>query len=205
MDPIRPCERQCKDCGQWLHFSRFRQWKDKRRHGSMSAGQKELCKACEQKKRNEKKNLDRARSIIEDRAVARARKLGVSKAFMWIDINWKSLVPMMRAMMTPEGLCLSCGHPFVNERDIQIEHREPPRSLTDWARESARNIGLLCQSCNVTKQDKPHSQWLDEQEAARISNAAFRAGDVPIPSSSTPAMACLPGLEGFNSRWALKK
>jgi hypothetical protein len=37
-------------------------------------------------------------------------------------------------MITDEGLCKNCGHPFIGERDIQIEHIEPPRSNTDWAR-----------------------------------------------------------------------
>jgi 5-methylcytosine-specific restriction endonuclease McrA len=90
---------------------------------------------------------------------------------MWINMNWSSLVPMLRAMMTAEGRCLSCGHQFDNDRDIQIEHREPPRCGEDWARHHARNLGLLCQPCNTTKGDRSFADWLDEQEDARISNA----------------------------------
>ena len=72
--------------------------------------------------------------------------------------------------MTPEGECTCCGHSFLNERDIQIEHREPPRFKNDLAREHACNLGLLCASCNGTKGDKPYAQWLDEQQDIRESN-----------------------------------
>jgi hypothetical protein len=84
-------------------------------------------------------------------------------------MNYRSLVPVLRAMMT-EGCCQSCGHEFVNERDIQIEHLEPPRGEKDWARLHARNLRMSCGSCNRTKGDKPFYQWLDEQEDARVSN-----------------------------------
>jgi len=90
-------------------------------------------------------------------------------------MNWSSLVPEMRALMTDEGRCRSCGHAFVNERDIQIEHREPPRLRGDWAREHARNLGIFCQSCNNTKGDKSYAEWLDEQEEARLSNERHRS------------------------------
>ena len=73
-------------------------------------------------------------------------------------------------MMTSEGLCQGCGHPFVNERDIQLDHIEPPRSEKDWARLHTRNLRLACASCNGTKGKKVFSEWLDEQEGARLSN-----------------------------------
>lgn len=85
-------------------------------------------------------------------------------------MNYRALVPLLRAMMTPEGLCLACGHAFVNERDIQIEHIEPPRDDKDWARLHARNLRLCCGSCNRTKGKKSFLEWLDEQEGARLSN-----------------------------------
>jgi hypothetical protein len=150
---------------------------------------KPVCKACEQKKRNEQKNDDRAYAIIDSRASTRARVLAVQKAFIWINMNWRALVPMMRAMLSPEGLCLSCGHEFVNERDIQIEHREAPRFPGDWAREHARNIGLMCQSCNVTKRDKGNGLWLDEQEAARISNSGTTIPTPPKPINTSPQLS----------------
>lgn len=84
-------------------------------------------------------------------------------------------------MQTAEGLCLCCGHPFEHERDIQIEHREPPRHPQDWARQHARNLALACQSCNNTKGRKSFAVWLDEQEDARLANEAHRQ-EVPAPS-----------------------
>ena len=163
----RPCESQCKKCGEWKHHSRFR---------LKSAGHSTVsrfnpyCKDCEQKERNETKNADRPKAIIEQRARSAARKAGTSLDFIWTGMNYRALVPVLRMMMTPEALCQGCGHEFLNERDIQIEHLEPPRHEKDWARLHARNLRLSCASCNRTKSKKPFAQWLDEQEGARLSN-----------------------------------
>ena len=94
--------------------------------------------------RNEKKNADRPLAIIEQRAKSAATKADISFEFFWMQMNYRALVPVLRAMMTSEGLCLGCGHKFLNERDIQIEHLEPPRFETDWARSqnSQPSIGL---------------------------------------------------------------
>jgi hypothetical protein len=165
IDYPRPCERQCKKCGIWKHYSRFRK----------STVSKKIyfspcCRDCEQKERNEKKNADRPKSIIEQRARAAASKAGISFEFVWTQMNYRSLVPEMRAAMSDEGSCPSCGHKFLNERDIQIEHGDPPRFEKDWARIHRRNLRLVCGSCNRTKGSKPHAEWLDEQEGARLSN-----------------------------------
>jgi hypothetical protein len=172
----RPCERHCPKCDQWKHHSRFR---SRKRRSATSIGVAihfdPICKDCQQIERNEQKNEDRPRAIIERRTADHARSLGVSKHFLWVNMNWSSLVPEMRALMTDEGRCRSCGHRFMNERDIQIEHREPPRHPQDWARQHARNIGIFCQSCNNTKGDKAYAIWLDEQEEARLSNEHHRA------------------------------
>jgi hypothetical protein len=71
-------------------------------------------------------------------------------------MNYARFVPVMRELMTPESLCQSCGHPFMNERDIQIEHIAPPRFAQDWARLHTRNIRFLCGSCNRTKERQLH-------------------------------------------------
>jgi hypothetical protein len=147
------------------------------------------CKDCEQKFRNKKKNADRPRAIIEQRAASAATKAGASREFMWVQMNYRALVPELRALMTSEGLCKGCGHDFVNERDIQIEHIEPPRFSNDWARLHARNLRLCCGSCNRTKSHKPFSQWLDEQEGARLSNLEQPSVDL---ASALPAPMQLP-------------
>jgi hypothetical protein len=138
------------------------------------------CRPCQQKARNECKNEDRALAIIEARAGHRARQLGVTKDFMLMNMNWSALVPALRASMTTDGRCQSCGHEFVNERDIHIEHREPPREQAnggpDRAREHARNIGFLCHACNVSKKNKNFARWLDDEEDARLSNEQSNNG-----------------------------
>jgi 5-methylcytosine-specific restriction endonuclease McrA len=162
------------ECREWKHHSRFRSFerKDRRRNSTVSpiVGFSPKCRDCEQRRRNEKKNADRPLAIIEQRATTAAAKAGVSREFFMTQMNYASLVPVLRALMTSEGLCQGCGHEFVNERDIQIEHMEPPRCPKDWARLHARNLRLGCGSCNRTKGTKPYAQWLDEQESARISN-----------------------------------
>jgi hypothetical protein len=167
---MRPCERQCEECHEWKHHSRFRSWKDLRNRNSTVSVFSKLCRDCEQKARNEKKNIDRPRAIIEQRAAAVAGKAGVSKTFFMTQMNYSALVPEFRALMTEEGLCKGCGHKFLNERDVQIEHIEAPRSNHDWARLHARNLRFFCGSCNRTKGRKSFSEWLDEQEGARLSN-----------------------------------
>lgn len=172
-DDPRPCERRCIQCGEWKHHSRFHSWRRKDRGSNSTDAPIRFsvrCRDCEQKLRNEKKNEDRPKAIIEQRARAAAARAGKSFEFFWVQMNYRALVPLLRAMMTEEGLCLGCGHKFQNERDIQIEHCEAPRSDTDWARLHARNLRLTCGSCNRTKSQKPFAQWLDEQEGARISN-----------------------------------
>lgn len=165
MNP-RPCERQCRTCHEWKHHSRFHM----KTGNSTIARFSPNCRDCEQKKRNEKKNADRPLAIIENRARTAARNAGESFEFFWVQMNYRALVPELRALMTTEGLCQCCGHQFLNERDIQIEHCEPPRAYNDWARLHARNLRLACGSCNRTKGQKPFSEWLDEQEGARLSN-----------------------------------
>ena len=147
----------------------------------MSTKFKRLCKSCEQIETHERKNVDRPRWILEKRAASRASELGVSKEYVWQRLTWFALVPYMRAMMTTEGRCLSCGHAFDNERDIHIEHLEPPRAdrYPDFAREHARNLRFACQNCNCTKGRKSFAEWLDDMEDARVSNEHQRAG-IPV-------------------------
>jgi 5-methylcytosine-specific restriction endonuclease McrA len=190
-DDPRPCERQCKGpCGQWLHHSRFRSFRSNPgRHGTMSntVSFRPWCKACEHKQRDELKNFDRPKSIIENRARAAAAKARISYTFFWTQMNYRALVPVFRAMMTDEGLCLDCGHKFMNERDIQIEHQAPPRNKQDWARLHTRNLRLACTSCNNGKGITPYEDWLDQQEDARKSNlTGSKVEDEPKPEVIQP-------------------
>jgi hypothetical protein len=108
---------------------------------------------------------DQARAIIERRADVRARQLHVTKGFMLIDMNWRALIPVMRALLGPDGTCPDCGRGFRHDRDIAIDHLEPPRRYQDWAREHARNLSLVCCSCNSKKQRRSLGDYLDNRPA----------------------------------------
>jgi hypothetical protein len=167
----RECERQCQRCLEWKHHSRFATTTPL---NSTVKRFDSVCRACRSKERNERKNDDRPLAIIRQRAATAAHKAGVTSEFFMIQMNYRALVPWLRAFMTEEGICHACGHSFLNERDIQIEHCEPPRHRQDWARLHARNLRLSCGSCNKTKSHKPFAQWLDEEEDARLSNLKLK-------------------------------
>jgi len=173
---VRPCERYCPECKKWKHYSRFYQRRRRRHNGSVVEPDL-VCKDCRQIERTEGKNADRPLALMRSRTQSWARRLGVTTDFLWTNMNWRALVPLLRAMMSPEGLCLSCGHPFLNERDIHLEHRYPPRHSHDWARHHARNIWLDCDSCNKRKGPTPYGEWLDNEEEARLVNEQWRASD----------------------------
>jgi len=175
-DP-RPCEKRCERCGLFKHHSRFQL---KTAGNSTIPRFDSICRDCQQKERNERKNADRPLAIIRQRAATAARKAEMNTEFFWVQMNYQALVPVMRGLMTAEGRCSGCGHPFVNERDIQIEHIEPPRHARDWARLHARNLRLFCGACNLTKSDKPFAEWLDEQEGARLSHLSLKENPTQI-------------------------
>jgi hypothetical protein len=143
-----------------------------------------VCRDCEQTRRTDAKNTDRGAHLIRQRASKRAHAIGVTTDFVLHDLGWITLVPVMRAMLSdPDALC-HCGHAFLNERDIQLEHRKPPRTSDDYARHHARNIAIACGSCNQTKRNTGYADWLDKCEDARRT-AAFRRQDQPtvVPPS----------------------
>lgn len=148
------------------HFRRFQ-------HGSV-LNYATVCKACEVHDRTEAKGKDPARAKVERAAselvteVNRYYKAAgsaerISKDFVMRRLHYEHLVEPMRFAMTSHRCWSSCGEPYKNERDIQLEHREPPRSPIDWERMDARNIDIKCGTCNNMKGDKPYSQWLHEQ------------------------------------------
>jgi 5-methylcytosine-specific restriction endonuclease McrA len=167
----RPCERQCERCKEWKHHSRFKA----KRIPHSTVGKiyfSPRCRACDQIERDEKKNADRPLYVIRQRAATAGHKAGgVGTEFFMTQMNYHNgLVPLMRILMSDEGRCITCGHAFLNEHDIQIEHIRPPRHNQDWARLHARNLRLFCASCNRSKSNKPFDDWLDEEEEKRLSN-----------------------------------
>jgi hypothetical protein len=110
-----------------------------------------------------------ARAIIEQRAAEASANAGVSREFFLTQMNYQSLIPYVCAMMSPEGLC-RCGGKVLGEPDIHIVHILPPRSDNDWERLHARNLYVCCGSCARRRGSKPYDQWLDEEEALRITS-----------------------------------
>jgi hypothetical protein len=163
------CPEDKGGCGHWKHHSRFR---SKSGVGPNSTKFATLCKDCELEEKHKRKNEDRALWIVTERTRYYARKYGLSFDFMFKEMNFQSLVPGMRAMMTPEASCTNCGHAFDSEPDIQFDHNSPPRHDNDYARIHARNITLRCASCNGGKSDTPYDDWLDQEEMRRLSNKA---------------------------------
>lgn len=202
--PHRGDQRYCKTHKRYLHYSKFCKRQRRTPDGAIWEYDEE-CKACQQIKRNEKKNEDRARALVERRAISRASKLGVPRKKLLDDMHYLDLVPYVRAMLTDEGVCVDCGHKFQGEPDIQFEHREPPREdpWPDWAREHAKNITLACGNCNLVKSDKPWAMYLDDSEEARLINERHQQSvRHPLPPA---APTLLPGFNGFNAQWSIKK
>lgn len=184
---VRNGQLHCPGCERWLHPSRFRP--KEKGHGTVPRFESK-CRACEQSERTDRKNIDRALHLVRQRASVRAQAASVPTEFFMDDLNWVALVPIVQAYLDGAP-CRNCGHPPLNERDVHLEHAEPPRGARDFARHHARNIPVLCGSCNAGKHDKAYADWLDEQEDARLSVAAYygHAGDVPVraPEGSTAA------------------
>ncbi len=150
-------------------------WRRKLTHGSVGQQYAAICKACEIYDRTEAKAQDPARAKVERaaaelvtdinkhyKAIGSDRRIG--KDYVMGQLHYEHLVEKTRFAMNDHRCLNSCGEPFKNnEEDIQLEHREPPRSPLDWARLDARNVDIKCKTCNMGKGDKPYSQWLDEQ------------------------------------------
>jgi 5-methylcytosine-specific restriction endonuclease McrA len=133
------------------------------------------CRLCQQTKRVRAKHDDPVLALLLRRAGDVARRAGIKRQFVLEDLNYWSLLPFLRAALSADGLCPNCGHEFNEERDVQFDHVEPPRHRQDFARLHARNVTILCGSCNNTKAAKAYADWLDDQEEARLSANALQA------------------------------
>lgn len=167
----------CVGCEAWHHHSRFKRRQRKTPHGYVWEYDGE-CKLYQQTKRVEQKNADPARAIVEKRASEIVRKANkvpgepkITLEFVMADLNYQSLVPMVRAFQAwpAECFCPNCGSPYNQMSTFHYDHREPPRDPRDWARLHARNIGPLDRECNCSKGDMAYGEWLDLEEDKRLS------------------------------------
>lgn len=189
----------CVACNLWLHPSRFRSSKREVGHGTVSHF-KARCRACEQSERTDKKNEDRAQALVRQRAQVRAQAAGVPVEFFMDDLNWMALVPLLQTYLDGAP-CRNCGHAMLHERDIQLEHAQPARTPFDFARHHARNINVLCGSCNNGKTDKDYAVWLDEQEDVRRSVASYygHGASEPVRAPEGVVIEWTPHLNGTPS------
>jgi hypothetical protein len=144
--------------------------------GSVSRLPKKNCRLAEQTIRDHGKEQDPANAAIVGRAKDFARSLsgalGRSISYKWvlIELNWQALIPIMRALLGPDGRCLNCGRHRATARELHIEHRIPPGGegqarLTDWAAQHARNLWIACGGCNAEKGPQPADRtWLDREQ-----------------------------------------
>jgi hypothetical protein len=182
---------KCKGpCGKYKPPSQFYGRKRETPNGTIWHPDPE-CKLCQHDSRVEAKYADPARWIIEQRAQSHAGRFGfgLTRAFMMDPrcMNYESLIAPLNGILIAldEGLeppC-SCGHPYRNESDIQIDHRSPPRrdlKRADYARLHSRNLGFGCTSCNVGKNDDEFNAWLDSEEEKRQSAIALNNAEAEV-------------------------
>jgi hypothetical protein len=192
----------CAGHGEWHHHVRFNRRKrcsDENPDVFVWEYDRD-CKLYLQTIRVERKNEDQARSIVEKRAQDIVREANrtpgpkITLAFVMGALNYKSLIPMVRAFLLwpDECFCPNCGSTYNQISTFHFDHREPPRHPRDWARLHARNIGPLDRECNCAKGDMLHAQWLDLEEDkrlsaeahnARLAEEAERCGPAPRPFS----------------------
>ena len=163
---------------------------------------KSNCRLAEQTIRDHGKEADPARAAIEGRAKQFARELSnalghsIGYRFVLVELNWQALIPIMRALLGPDGLCLNCGKHRATARELHIEHRLPPQKTTDWPAQHGRNLWIACGGCNGEKArsdaDRP---WLEREQRKWMvaRNWAGQAGQKGWPPyDSTFGVTALP-------------
>lgn len=128
------------------------------------------CRLAQQTIRDAAKERDPGGSAIIGRAKEHARNLSralgqtVSYQFVLVELNWDALIPIMRALLGPDGKCLNCRRHQGDPRRYHIEHRIPPQNVTDWAAHHARNLWIACGGCNCRKgRNDADRAWLEAE------------------------------------------
>jgi hypothetical protein len=121
--------------------------------------------------RDHGRESDPARYAIEGRAkdlagdLSKALGNSVSYHFVLVELNWRALIPIMRALLAPDGLCLNCGRHQDATRKLHIEHRVPVLNILDWAAQHARNLWIACGGCNGEKgRNDADREWLEKEQ-----------------------------------------
>ena len=146
-------------------------WNQETVNGSVYRRPRSKCKLAEQTIKDQGKEADPALAAITSRAKELARDLSkalgntVGYKFVLIELNWQGLVPILRALLGADGICLNCGRHRGSAREYHIEHRCPPEHLADWATQHARNLWLACAGCNMEKGRRDADrEWLEREQ-----------------------------------------
>jgi len=172
----------CRGHGDWHHYSRFKRRERQSPQGTQWDYDTD-CRLWLQTVRVATKNEDPAREIVVKRVTAlvtAANRLPgpkVDSRFFLEDLNYRCLIPMVRAFIAwpEECFCPNCGSTYNIARDLTFDHRLPPRNARDWERLHARNVGPLDRECNSSKNDTDYDAWLEKEEANRLDAAAHNA------------------------------
>ena len=129
------------------------------------------CRLAEQTIRDHDKDADPARSAIEGRAkehaghLSKAVRSTIGYKWVLIELNWRGLIPIMRAMLSPDGRCLNCAKHWSDPKKLHIEHRVPALGITDYAGHHARNLWIACEGCNWDKGRHDNDrEWIEREQ-----------------------------------------
>lgn len=112
----------------------------------------------------------RGRAQVLAGAMSKAFGCTITTAFVWDELNYKSLVGPMRALIAPDGICQGCardhnanavyGDPSL-PRFWHIAHQDPARSLRDLPRHHAENLKLRCPGDNLSQHQQLQASWVE--------------------------------------------
>lgn len=164
------------------------------------------CGLAKQTIKDHGKEADPARYAIEGRAKELAGDLSkalgntIGYSFVLIELNWRALIPIMRALLGPDGRCFNCGRHHGDPRKMHIDHRVPPLCTADWPAQHTRNLWIVCAGCNTGKGrnevnrdwlEREHRKWMiDRKWADHAGQKGWPAyepsfGEIPLPGLDT--------------------
>jgi 5-methylcytosine-specific restriction endonuclease McrA len=205
---IRDGKLFCPGHGDWAPVSSFTITETGSRGGPRYRSR---CKLCEQTDSVDAQRMDpltRARDIVAGRAGRLARDLRTAGLDIGVhqircadpkgcdkcrgqQLNWDLLTPLIAAFL--EERCYSCAEGFGGRHDVQLDHIHAWKIITDLPLHHARNLRILCGSCNNAKKSIDDEAWVrgewDKQQALYQRNHETRFATCPM--GCIPPAVCL--------------
>lgn len=155
----------CEYHSRWEPVEDFRWTTHQSGHTGVTRLPRPNCKLAEQTIRDHGRESDPAKTAIEGRAKKHARLIRAGYKWVLIELNWQALIPIMRALLGADGLCLNCGRHRPSATELHIEHRVPPEGPDDWPAQHARNLWIACEGCNLEKGPSESDRtWLEREQ-----------------------------------------